>query len=175
MPRLAPIQFTREARRRRGFTLIEMMVAVGIIIILAAIAMVVGVQVKHHAQERATRTTLTTLEGAMGKYLSDGNAEPPLVAGGIDPSGKSWVQMLTLDPEATKVISSQHLDAVNGQVLDAWGYPILYIPRDFTPGATPLAGTINPGIKAPAKFMSTGPDGPINGQPSTYLFSSGVQ
>jgi general secretion pathway protein G len=94
----------------RGFTLIEVLVVVSIIVILAAIGLAVGVQVKRTASERATKATLEVLDQAMMTYLKD-NKDP----------GGAWLTALQaagLMPTSVKIAS--------GTVNDGYGNPILY-------------------------------------------------
>jgi prepilin-type N-terminal cleavage/methylation domain-containing protein len=65
--------------RRRGFTLMEILVVIGIIVALAAISIFVGSAVKKQSTRKATLATLTTLQHVLDEYLKDNNPEPGLV------------------------------------------------------------------------------------------------
>lgn len=178
MPR-APshLQSALPPASRRAFTLIEMMVVIGIIIILAGLALAVGMQVKRHAQERSTRTTLKALDNIMSDYLGNGpdggNQEPLAVPTGTSdqpppPCATVWVTAFSLNPSFAKSLTTQHLDLTNGVILDAYGNAIWYIPRDYDPASQ----SIKPGAKTPGRFVSLGPDGQYG--TSDDLVSDGV-
>ena len=138
-----PVLRRRGRGRARGFTLIEIMVVVSIIVILAAIGIAVGLQVRIAAQEKSTKATLATLDGAMSMYLQKtGSPEP-------DPgvNGTGWVQFLAAYPETASIIASLPGGTGNPrQVLDGYGNPIRYIRAD-------------PVNKVPGRFFSMGRDG----------------
>lgn len=134
----------RIGTRRRGFTLIEVMIVVGIIVILAGIATVVGVQVKRSAAERSTKATLDTLDQAMGVFLKD---HPEPAAGTT-----AFVKAL----QATNPNVIKNLKGTT-TVLDGYGKPIYYLPS--SPGK-------------PGYFQSFGPNGLQGDQDD--LFSHGT-
>jgi general secretion pathway protein G len=62
----------RNARRRRsGFTLVEVLLVLAILVILGAMVGVGVVQVQKQANRRAARTQIGMLEGAVNTYLID--------------------------------------------------------------------------------------------------------
>jgi len=61
----------RNPRRASGFTLIELMVVIAILLILAVVVLAVGSNVKQRAQINKTKTTLTALQGILDDYERD--------------------------------------------------------------------------------------------------------
>jgi len=123
--------------RRRGFTLIEIMVVVAIIVILIGIVVAVGSYVKGSSQLKQTTTTFAALEGAMQDYLKD-NPEPPPT---------KWFVALKSDAKTAATLETLP-GYKNGQILDGYGSPIVYVP------STTVNGTVKGGY-----FVSPGPDG----------------
>lgn len=58
----------RPPRARRGFTLLEMLVVIGIIVLLASLVLAVSGSVARASEERATRNTLEILNAATEEY-----------------------------------------------------------------------------------------------------------
>jgi type II secretory pathway pseudopilin PulG len=152
-------------RRASAFTIIEILVVVGIIVILAAITVSVGSSVKTNAAIRSTHVTLKTLEGVMKDYLAAGNPEPTPPAtwpyptttppGSYAPTTPAsdpinWVIALRANPEYSKKLDAlphgQDIAATpNVVILDAFGTPIRYVPYNST-------------TKKEGYFQSAGPD-----------------
>jgi prepilin-type N-terminal cleavage/methylation domain-containing protein len=109
------------ARRRagRGFTMIEIMIVVGIIVILASIGLAVGLQVKRSSADQSTKATLKTLDMVMSGYLKD-HPEPSVID-----DDKEWVKKLQA---AGNLPTSLKFSDDKQKVLDAYGNPILYVP-----------------------------------------------
>jgi prepilin-type N-terminal cleavage/methylation domain-containing protein len=156
------------ARRRagRGFTLIEVMIVVGIIVVLGAIALAVGMQVKRSAAETATKTTLKALDLAMGAFLKD-HPEPP----DVPPNDTTWFPALQATGHLPKT-----LKIVGNNVQDGFGNNIHYIPANQIPfiGTTPYPGWT---AKPNGIFWSYGPDGvpgPSSSGPGDDIFSEGA-
>ena len=147
---------------RGGFTLIEILVVVSIIVILATIGVVIGMQVVRGASERATKATLKSLDGAMGEFLKD---HP-------EPNDTNWVPALQSYPSSAAVLSKQKLSGSGATqiVLDSYGTKIRYIPSKTVPVEMP-AWTQKP----QGFFWSYGNDGATGGAKSTDdLFSDGA-
>ena len=63
-------------KKRAGFTLIELMITIGIILILITIAVPVFNKVRRSAWETSTRAQISSLDGAIQRYYQDYNAYP---------------------------------------------------------------------------------------------------
>ena len=70
-------KFGRKRRRRRAFTLVEMLVVIAIIAILAAMLMPAIQTARRHAKESVTRSEMGNLEMAMTEFRSDWGVYPP--------------------------------------------------------------------------------------------------
>ena len=66
----------RFARHRRGFTLVEMMVAISVIVILLSIAMPIYSRSLRHSREVTLRKNLATLNKAIDQYTRDKKKGP---------------------------------------------------------------------------------------------------
>ncbi len=135
---------------RRAFTLIEIMVTVGIIVVLIGILVAVGTQVKHTAQNNATKATLEILRGSMSDYLKS-NAEPNTLPPSTLLSPTVWLPALKSDPNiANNLKAIQGYTTSSTTVQDGFGFTIMYVPA--------VKGT-NGLITTPGYFVSPGPDG----------------
>jgi prepilin-type N-terminal cleavage/methylation domain-containing protein len=59
---------TANAQHRRGFSLIEMLVVIGIIVLLASLTLAISVAVRTGSEVDQTRTTLTQVESALREW-----------------------------------------------------------------------------------------------------------
>ena len=143
--------------QRRGFTLIEIMIVVGVIIILASLTIVIGVAVKAKSLRSQTAVELKAIEGIMDDYLKT-NANIPV----NDPRMQLLDPDVPQSPTNPKVDTTLWVQAVRSMdnkkgtlnqlpgantpnILDSYGTPIRYIPPD-------------PATKRPGVFMSLGAD-----------------
>lgn len=65
----------REATKRRAFTMIELMIVVGVIAILAALTLLVGKRMVDNGRRQATEDVLHTLDMALQAYTSDAKVD----------------------------------------------------------------------------------------------------
>lgn len=150
----------QKGRAAGGFTLIEILVTVAIIIILVAILLVVGSGAISNAKVRQTHATLHALEGLMKDYLAAGNAEPkptspwPYSTPTADyyethteSDPVNWVKLMKVSAQAKQLANLPTGFDPNHSVviLDAWGTPIRYVPSNVT-------------TQKDGYFVSAGPD-----------------
>ena len=139
------IELFRNGPRRKGFTLIEILVVISIIIILVGTVLAVGTQMRANAQIKQTRATLQALNSALIAYLADGNtepngADPTLALGGQRGTPAIFTQFVSdlQGNNSTKmVIFSLPMGSygVAGKSInDGFGYPILYMKANTTNG-----------------------------------------
>ena len=166
-------------RPRRGFTLIEVLVVVTIILMVAGILLAIGAGARTSAKRRSTLATLKLLDACMQDYLKT-HPEPllpspwPLVytssnkpaydnltiTGPASTCGSdltNWVARLMADNEIAPRLGNLPMgkdiqNPPSNVILDAWGAPIRHIP----------SGATNAGSLVPISigyFLSAGPDG----------------
>ena len=133
-------------RSKTGFTLIEMMVVIGIVAVLIALLVPTLSLVKQRARIRATRALVDGISTALERYRVDFDDYPPSTAAGllgsVDPSslylylagpggkGLDTVQggvTRHRDPYLTP--APEYVQRVGGQTLivDAWGSPLVFL------------------------------------------------
>ena len=132
---------------RSGFTLLELLIVLAIILVIAAMVVPNLVGSQQTANEKATLATIKQMEGAAGAYAVDHDGTY-FAGGGTD----AWNAMM--NPGTYK---GRKLKPNLGEVpLDAWGHPLQYEwKKDGGHSKNPNA--IKPAI------WSTGPDGTGDG------------
>jgi general secretion pathway protein G len=125
---------------KRGFTLMELLVVIGIIIVIAGSILTVLPGLREKTQKKATKAFINRLEIAIEQYYNDNRSYPTGditdVKTALEPSDSTAKQYIEFDDSE-----------VNGNdIVDYWGNPFVY--------ATP--GTQNTGAY---DLYSTGPDG----------------
>ncbi len=132
-------------KSQSGFTLMELMVVIGIIIIIASAVLTIIPGMRQKTQEKATKAFMERLEVALEQYYDDNRSYPTT---GTEPTEIEDIKK-ALQPSDTT--SKQYIefddDEVNGnEILDYWGNPLVY---DATPSTN--TGTFD--------LYSTGADG----------------
>ena len=108
----------------KGFTLMELLVVIGIIIVIAAAILTVIPGMRQKTQEKATKAFMERLEVALEQYYDDNRSYPSgditSVKTALEPSGPTSRQYIEFDDSE-----------VNGSdIVDYWGNPFVYV----TPG-----------------------------------------
>ncbi|MDB5297335.1 MAG: type secretion system protein [Phycisphaerales bacterium] len=121
---------TRSRRRphpaaaKNGFTLVELLVVIGIIVILVAILLPVAGKVRTQAQSARTQSSMVAIAGAIERYFTDEHSYPGMIRNADITAGA-----VTVPPDSKPLTSSENLVVtLNG------GYV-------FVAGANP---TVNP-------------------------------
>jgi len=164
--------------QRAGFTLIEILVTIGIIVLLATVLLAVGSGVRKKSQVTATRTELKALEGIVAQFEQDNpstflpttlyanngqGAVTPYPAGTAIPA-VNFVDILyrypTTQTQLVNLVGSKlRLAPGTGRastsaILDYFGNPINFIPQGTQPGGWPASSVV------PRDYLlSSGPDG----------------
>ncbi len=125
---------------KKGFTLLELLVVTGIIIVIAATILTVLPGLREKTQKKATKAFISRLEIAIEQYYNDSRSYPTgditNVKATLAPSDSASKQYIEFDDRE-----------INGNdIVDYWGNPFVY--------ATP--GTQNTGSY---DLYSTGADG----------------
>ena len=124
------------ARRREGFTLLEILVVVAIIVILAGVATFAYTRYIDDAKVDTAKQSMKVLENAAKNYtLKNGQVPPPSLASLIQPpdGGRPFVE------------------GGEAALIDPWGKPYQYDPSHSTNGIDPdpLVWTTNPSTNQP--------------------------
>ena len=159
---------------KRGFTLIEMLVAVAIIIILVSIALAVGVQVMSSSKRQLTVSELNALAGMeitlnhktgvvpanMAQFLQSWQAMHSALVGPVG-GPKHW-QVEPSDLQNLPNVQNGLIETPGNTakensvtaVLDGWGHAIIWRPTATFHPLTGLYAYSFPGV-----FISAGPNG----------------
>jgi len=129
------------ARRRRGFTLIEVMVVIAIIGILAALIVPKIMSRPDEARRVAAKTDIRTITDALKLYRLD-NGRYPTQEQGL----QALVQKPTVEPVPANWKDGGYLERLPN---DPWGNPYEYL---------------NPGVHGEVDVFSYGADGKPGGE-----------
>ena len=143
-------------QRRKGFTLVELLVTIAIIVILISLILVGVYRVKEHARMVATKTEIEQIETAWKAYLDDYRVFPPDAITEMD---EPTVDILSGRDTANNKRSFQYLDLRPGEteMIDAWGnvYQVRLDDDYDNRVSVPGVGVLNRRVAA----WSYGPDG----------------
>ncbi|QDT45021.1 Type II secretion system protein G precursor [Gimesia alba] len=109
-------QTQRAQQKRHGFTLLEMLIVLGIILVIAAMVVpnLLGSQKK--ANIKATRASIHNLEQAFKLYAAENNGEYPQ-------GGQEQIQLLLEPPTSGDKAAEPFIESMP---LDAWGQVFQY-------------------------------------------------
>jgi type II secretion system protein G len=106
----------------KGFTLMELLVVIGIIIIIAAAIITVIPGMRQKTQEKATKAFMERLEIAIEQYYDDNRSYP---SGDIT-NVKTALQ--SSDPREKQYIEFDDSEVNGSDIVDYWGNPFVYDP-----------------------------------------------
>ncbi len=108
----------------KGFTLMELLVVIGIIIIIAAAILTVIPGMRQKTQEKATKAFMERLEIAIEQYYDDNRSYPST---GIT---NLITDLQSSDPRERQYIEFDDSEINGSDIVDYWGNPFVYT----TPG-----------------------------------------
>jgi len=143
----AAVRLAGAIRRRRGFTLIEMMVVIAIIVILIGLILPTIGAVRERAKIKATQTLIQGIDAALRRYYMDMDEYPPSTVadlGDPDPKPDSLYLYLcgtdgkgikkktgdvTRKYEAYMVPPPENIRKIGAEIhiVDSWGNDIVYL------------------------------------------------
>jgi general secretion pathway protein G len=132
----------RTRQQRRGFTLVELLVVVGIITMLAAVMAPRVFRGMGKAKADIARSKMTIIEDSVSRFQFDCGRLPDESEGGLE-------ALITMPPELDGKWNGPYLK--KSQLLDPWGNPYVYVRE----------GQINPGS---FDLISYGADGQEGGE-----------
>jgi len=146
-----------DVRHRGGFTLVEMLVVLGIVAMLAGIVTVVTLRVDSQAKEGALANIFTVIKGALREYFEFTGGFP---AQPVRDSANAAAHMELMYRELDLVPASREiLKGVNGTLVkDYKKQPD--VPKIYDPWGTVLDYVYTPGSKGDTfpELISAGPD-----------------
>ena len=131
----------------KGFTLMELLIVIGIIIVIAAAVLTVIPGMRQKTQEKATKAFMERLEVALEQYYDDNRSYP---SGDIT-DVKTALQ--SSDSTEKQYIEFDDSEVNGSDIVDYWGNPFVY---DATPSNN--TGTYD--------LYSTGVDGATSASPN---------
>jgi len=134
---------------KRGFTLMELLVVIGIIIVIAASVLTVIPGIREKTQKKATKALMDRLEIAIEQYYDDNRSYPPT---GAEPTAIEDLKkaLQPSDPASKQYIEFADEELDNNIIIDEWGNPFVFVSST---DATPNNNTTT------YDLYSTGPDG----------------
>ena len=104
------------ATRYRAFSLVELLVVIGIITVLVAIAFPVFARAKISAMRSSDVSNMNSLRSALQLYRADQDGFPPGLLGYVTPYQKGYVDMTTVVPanELKGALYPRRINAITG-------------------------------------------------------------
>lgn len=125
--------------KRHGFTLLEMLIVLGIILVIAAMVVpnLLGSQKK--ANIKATRASIHNLEQAFKLYAAENNGEYPQ-------GGQEQIQLLLEPPSDSDGTNAEPF--IEAMPLDAWGQVFQYeYPNNKSKSTKPAIWSTGPNMQ----------------------------
>ena len=138
---------SRQERRARAFTLLELIVVVAIVGILAAIAMPNMINTPRRAKEAVLKTNLRTLREVIDQHYGDKGAYPPTLEALVE---EGYVRDVPIDPMTGEATWGEVFDT------DLGDGGIDPVESDFDDGSGGEAGIID--------VFSLSPDSSLDGE-----------
>ncbi len=113
----------------KGFTLMELLVVIGIIIVIAAAVLTVIPGMRQKTQEKATKAFMERLEVALEQYYDYNRSYPTT---GTEPTEIEDIKkaLQPSDPTSKQYIEFDDDEVDGNKIVDYWGNPFVY---DATP------------------------------------------
>ena len=137
----------RRMRKKSGFTLIEIMVTVGVISLLASLASIAVLKAHRKALQKQTETELNLLSAAVLNMAWDTGRWPNKDSRAATGSTEIWnIQPATVGLMATDgTFNNWRGPYYEGAVLDPWGSPYFFDPDYLINGVNhPVVGSFGP-------------------------------
>ena len=165
----------------RGFTLIEVLVVMGVIAILVALLMPVIGTVRESAKKSQAKSEAQRIEAAIHAYFSDYNKLPLTTQGSADVLAETTASMTVikamiaqdpaLNPRAVPYIAAQGQN-LDGTYLDPWGSQyVLWFDANYDGRIDFKLGAITTNVPGSALVVSYGRK---VGTPS-FIYSHGFE
>lgn len=144
----------RRPRRDNGFTLIEILAVIGVVVILMSLIIPAVGAVRRRAARDHTRATLLKIESAIHKHHLDFGVYPA-GAGGLAGCEELYGALTTTEHSGPYWDEGDETDDTNGngrpEIVDHWGRSLRYARADSYDFRPPKSQTY--------RLFSLGPDG----------------
>lgn len=148
--------FVRCGRRAGGFSLIEILVVVGIITVLAGIVLTYGTTVTARTEAALTRSSLAKAQSTLTELVAQRRSAPPTVGSGNITGFVDEARRYDVTQNMLRTIDGyEETTTTSGTIKDAWGTPIRYY-ASHQPGNTGYNANIR--LYSKPFFVSAGLD-----------------